>query len=251
MKENQSSLNKPSDMSTELNKSQLLDLLQVTNANFPIGTFSHSFGVETYIRNGMAENPDDLEKVIVAYLHEVFMTSDLLAIRKIYEILDSDFNNLEDVFKLEEIIANQSMAKESRDGAKRIGTQMVKIFLELYPDCSYLQTYQQNIKAKKCYGNPAVAFALLTHHLGISLSDSIYCHMYTSVTALIQNSVRAIPLGQVQGQKLMFKVKHEYFDEVYKEVMNANFEKDFCKNNPAYEIAQMEHEAIHVRLFMS
>ncbi|WP_353289714.1 urease accessory protein UreF [Ureaplasma ceti] len=238
-------------MSTALNKSQLLDVMQITNANFPIGTFSHSFGVETYIRKGMAETPDELEKVIVAYLYEVFMTADLLAIKEIYRILDDDPEDLDTVFALDEVIANQSMAKESRDGAKRIGTQMVKIYLELYPDCEYLKAYQKKIKEKVCYGNPAVAFTLLGYYLGLSLSDAIYTHMYSSITALIQNSVRAIPLGQVAGQKLMFKVKHTYFDDVYDKVMKANFEKDFCKNNPAYETAQMEHEAIHVRLFMS
>lgn len=249
MKENQLNLNKPSDTLTALNKSQLLDILQITNANFPIGTFSHSFGVETYIRRGVAENPDDLEKVIVAYLYGVFSHADLLAIRLIYEALNE--NNLQKVFEIEQIIANQGMAKESREGARRIGTQMVKIYLELFPDCENLVAYQKNIKDKKSFGNPAVAFALLAYFIGLDLSDAIYTHLYSSITALIQNSVRAIPLGQIQGQKLMFKVKKDYFEDVYNKVMQANPVKDFCKNNPAYEVAQMEHEAIHVRLFMS
>lgn len=249
MKENQLNLNKHSDTLTELNNSQLLDLLQITNANFPIGTFSHSFGVETYIRRGVAETPEELEKVILAYMYGVFTHADLLAIRMVYEALEK--NDLNKAFEIEQIIANQGMAKESREGARRIGSQMVKIYLELYPDCLELQEYQKNIKQKVCYGNPAVAFALLAKHIKINVTEAIYTHLYTSITALIQNSVRAIPLGQVVGQKLMFKVKHEHFDNVYQIVMQADPRKEFCKNNPAYEVAQMEHEAIHVRLFMS
>ena len=249
MKENQSNSNKHSDTLTELNKSQLLDLLQITNANFPIGTFSHSFGVETYIRRGVAETPEELEKVILAYMYGVFVYADLLAIRLVYEALAN--NDLQKVFEIETLIANQGMAKESREGARRIGSQMVKIYLELYPDCKELQIYQQNIKQKLSYGNPAVAFALLANHIKLDLSDAIYTHLYSTITAMIQNSVRAIPLGQVVGQKLMFKVKHEHFDHVYEIVMSANPIKEFCKNNPAYEVAQMEHESIHVRLFMS
>lgn len=249
MKEKLLNLNKPSDMSTELNKSQLLELLQITNANFPIGTFSHSFGVETYIRRGVAETPDELEKVIVAYMRGTFCYGDLLAIRLVFEAIAN--NDKDKVWLVDELISNQGMSKETRDGARRIGTQMVKIYLELFPEATWLQEYQQLIKAKKCYGNPAVAFALLADYLQITLADAIYTHLYSSITALIQNSVRAIPLGQIQGQKLMWKVKHNYFDEIYLKVLEAHPEKDFCKSSPAYEIAQMEHEAIHVRLFMS
>lgn len=146
----------------------------------------------------------------------------------------------------------QGMAKETRDGARRIGTQMVKIYEELFSDeNSSVNKYSQKIKKGECTGVPGVAFALLAHSLKIDIKTALYTHLYGSISALIQNGVRAIPLGQVQGQKLVLEVKREYFDEVIHLALNADLELEFCKNNPGFEIAQMEHEDMHIRLFMS
>nr|WP_318035815.1 urease accessory protein UreF [Ureaplasma parvum] len=171
--------------------------MQITNANFPIGTFSHSFGVETYIRKDIVFDGESLIKALLLYMNE-----------------------------------------------------QVKIYNELF-NCELLVEYAERIKNKKSYGNPAVAFALLAMHLKIDLKTALYTHLYSTVAALTQNCVRAIPLGQVKGQKIIYQLKHVYFDDIVNKVFTLDFKTDFCKNIPGLEIAQMEHEDTPVRLFMS
>lgn len=173
---------------------------------------------------------------------------DLLAIKQLYH--DYENNEIDHIFILDQIISNSGLSKETRSGTIRVGTQMLKVFLELFDDIELLKQYQQKIKEKVCNGHPAIAFALLCCCLKIDYNDCLYAYTYSSIANLIQNCIRAIPLGQMEGQKLIFKVKQS-FDDVFQKMEQLDFEKNFCKSFPSFEIKQMNHENIHVRLFMS
>nr|WP_016829198.1 urease accessory protein UreF [Ureaplasma urealyticum]AAG10304.1 urease complex component UreF [Ureaplasma urealyticum serovar 2 str. ATCC 27814]AAG10314.1 urease complex component UreF [Ureaplasma urealyticum serovar 5 str. ATCC 27817]AAG10319.1 urease complex component UreF [Ureaplasma urealyticum serovar 7 str. ATCC 27819]AAG10324.1 urease complex component UreF [Ureaplasma urealyticum serovar 8 str. ATCC 27618]AAG10329.1 urease complex component UreF [Ureaplasma urealyticum serovar 9 st len=250
MKEKRLNLKKHLDTVVMLNSDylNLLDLMQITNANFPIGTFSHSFGIETYIRKDIVFDGDSLIRALLLYMNEQLLHGDLLAIYQIFKLLPKQKINA--IWEIDQMINFQGLARETREGQRRIGQQMVKIYNELF-DCELLVEYAQRIKDRKSYGNPAVAFALLAMHLKIDLKTALYTHLYSTVAALTQNCVRAIPLGQVKGQKIIHKLKHVYFDDIIDKVFSLDFKTDFCKNIPGLEIAQMEHEDTPVRLFMS
>lgn len=249
MKEKKSNLKKHLDTAMQpTSLLKLLDLMQITNANFPIGSFSHSFGIETYIRKDIVTDGDSLIKALLLYMNEQLLHGDLLAIREVYNLLDK--NEVDAVWEVDAMLSFQGLAKETRDGQRRIGQQMVKIYNEIFK-CDLLVEYAQRIKEKKSYGNPAIAFGILAYHLELDLHLSLYTHLYSTVAALTQNCVRAIPLGQVLGQKIIFDLKHTYFEDIVNKAFELDFETDFCKNIPGLEIAQMEHEDIPVRLFMS
>jgi urease accessory protein len=48
--------------------SALLYLLQVANGSFPIGSFSHSYGLETLIQDGRITNAEDLGDIAQLWL---------------------------------------------------------------------------------------------------------------------------------------------------------------------------------------
>jgi urease accessory protein len=69
------------------------------------------------------------------------------------------------------------------------------------------------------------------------------------VSSLIQNAVRGVPLGQTDGQKLLVEMQvkiHEAKNRIMKLTKD-----DLGAVSPGLEIAQMRHERLHVRLFMS
>lgn len=91
MKEKKSNLKKHLDTATQpTSLLKLLDLMQITNANFPIGSFSHSFGIETYIRKDIVTDGDSLIKALLLYMNEQLLHGDLLAIREVYNLLDKN-----------------------------------------------------------------------------------------------------------------------------------------------------------------
>ena len=48
-----------------MNKKNNFYLLQINDALFPIGGYSHSYGLETYIQKGLLQNAEDA----TLYLH--------------------------------------------------------------------------------------------------------------------------------------------------------------------------------------
>ena len=73
--------------------------------------------------------------------------------------------------------------------------------------------------------------------------------MYSTVSSLVQNAVRAIPLGQTAGQKTI----QEFQDDLMKatEKIQHLDEEDFGIVSPGLELSQMKHERVNIRIFMS
>ena len=233
-------------MLTTATNRQLLKLLQICDSNFPIGAFSHSYGMETYLRDEWITNRESFEEYIKAFLKGQFIYSDGLAIRLVYEALSTQ--NLEKLWEIDQLITVQTMARETREGTKRVGRQMLQLILDLY-DNPILEIYQKRIAQAVSYGHPALVFAIAVHTMGISEKDAILSYSFSTVSSLVQNGVRAIPLGQRDGQIILRDIS-EFLIELYEAIKNLE-EEDFGMTIPGLEIAQMRHETLHFRLFMS
>jgi urease accessory protein len=104
-------------------------------------------------------------------------------------------------------------------------------------------------KKKRGYMHPALVFAIFCYHLEIPKDTTVLSYLYTSVQALVQNAVRGIPLGQTDGQRLLVSVQPHLIKAVQK--IHTLTEEELGAVAPGLEIAQMQHEQLSVRLFMS
>jgi urease accessory protein len=226
--------------------SKLFHLLQICDSNFPSGAFSHSFGLETYIQEEQIFNKDTFYRAVTQYLHTQFVSTDGLACRLAYEAMESE--QIHEIWQLDKELYALANAKETREGTKRIGRQFVKMVNDLY--CSeILRGYEAMIKVKRAHGHSAIVFALLCHELHIDLPMTLSGYIFATATSLVQNGVRGIPLGQTDGQKLLHQLHPTFIQLVYDII---NLPKDeFGAGAPGLEIAQMRHEQLSVRLFMS
>ena len=105
------------------------------------------------------------------------------------------------------------------------------------------------VKARKCFGHPAIAFAMIAHGLNIPKSTAVLTYLFSSVTSIIQNAIRGIPLGQTDGQQLI-KESQSLIIKSW-DIIEKLTEEDFGVMPPGLEISQMRHERLHVRIFMS
>lgn len=125
-----------------------------------------------------------------------------------------------------------------------IGERMWKLCREIYP----FEIWNDD-KEKRDYIHPAIVFAIVCDHLKIPKDITVLSYLYTSVQTLVQNAVRGIPLGQTDGQKLLVFVQPYLIEAV--QTIDALTEEDLGAVTPGLEIAQMQHEQLSVRLFMS
>lgn len=225
---------------------KFLNILQICDSNFPVGSFNHSFGMETYLRDGDISDLESLKKWLLVYLEQQFLYNDAFAMRLVYEYIQD--KNIEKIWELDRLITVQNPAKESRDGAKLIGQRMIKTYLDLYKS-EVLELYDKRVKKRESFGHPAIATAILLNYLEIGMEEAILYYTYSSVSTLIQNGVRAIPLGQKDGLLLMQDL-FQCFEKMVERVKVLE-EEDFGINVPGLEIAQINHENLIFRLFMS
>lgn len=224
----------------------LLSLLQLCDTNFPTGAFSHSFGLETYIQEQLLMNKQSFREWLQVYLQEQLVYTDGLACRLTYEALEA--GKLDVLRVLDRKISVQNAASETREGNKRVAERMLYIGMDLYDSPPLIQ-YRQLIRDKKCLGHASIVFALLAHHLKIPQSTTILSYLYTSIASLIQNGVRAIPLGQTEGQQLFQELQTPLIQAA--EQIERLDSEDLGITPPGLEISQMRHERLGFRLFMS
>ncbi|AMY06467.1 urease accessory protein UreF [Staphylococcus condimenti] len=225
---------------------QALRLFQFCDSQFPTGAFSHSFGLETYIQRGTVHDEESFKEWLRLFLSEQLTYADGLAIRLVYEALNQ--SDSEKILHLDRMLFVQNMPRETRTGTKQMGTRMVKLANELY-DSEWIQWYEAQYQEKNAKLHPAICFTMLGHFLGIDIEMIIDYYLYQNVSALTQNAVRAIPLGQTAGQRVVTDMIT--FMKTTRDHIFELAESEFGITAPGLEMNQMEHENVNVRIFIS
>ena len=224
----------------------LLSLFQLCDSNLPTGGFSHSFGLETYIQENKVHDKTSFSKWLKMYLNEQLVYSDGLASRLIYEALAVEDN--EKIWRLDRLITVQNLPRETREGTNKMGERMLTLGLDLYPS-PLLQTYRQRVTEGVSFAHPAIVFSIIAFQLDVPQRLGISAFLYSSISGLVQNAVRGIPLGQTAGQQLLREFQ-TYIEEAVDKIALLD-EGDFGAVAPGLEISQMKHERVNIRIFMS
>ncbi len=226
-------------------QSRLLYYAQMLDSSLPIGGFSHSFGLETYVQAGKISTVKQLEDYIHAQIQSSLVPLEGLAIKGIYKALDD--TDFDEVCKYDSILHTSRLSMESREGMNKMGKRLFKLAQSLYPWVDF-DPFETAIQ-QKAYGTLATIHAFIAHHLDISCNDAVKGYIYTSITALVNSAIRLMSIGQTEGQSLIRRSIP---------VIDAEWEQ--TKTKPAdelysfaamQEIQAMNHETLYSRLFMS
>lgn len=223
-----------------------LDVVQVCDSTFPIGTFNHSFGMENYLRTNKITNADDFEIWLDTYLKTQFKYGEGLLINLCFKALKEEKKEV--IWEYDKIITCSSQASETRNGTKMIAKQMINL-IQILHDIPLLDEYKQRIKKNIVYGNPAIVFAIFAHYKELDVVEATLLYGYSINSTMIQNAVRAVPLGQKSGQ-LILKRTIPLLEEIVAEIKQLDVSY-LGANVPGIELAQINHETQIFRLFMS
>lgn len=223
-----------------------LSLFQLCDSTFPTGSFSQSFGLETYIQKDSVNDADTFTEWLRAYLHEQLVYADGIAARQVYEALED--GDIERIWELDGLLTIQNLARESRDGTQRMGDRMLAIANSIY-DIPLLDVYKHKMKNKDVYGHPALVFVIVGHHLGVDKETTLVYYMYSMIVGLVQNAVRGIPIGQTAGQKIIYSFQKDLYEA--KDAIMEMDDIEFGVVSPGLELSQMQHEHVGIRIFSS
>lgn len=226
---------------------QYMKVFQVCDSTFPIGTFNHSFGLENYLTDGRIRKAPEFEKWLNNYYRSQFKYGEGLLVKLCYAALDAQ--EPARLWHYDRVINVSTLAIETRTGARLIAKQMLNLLRLLDGELAHLDEYEQRIADGRCFGNPAIIFALYAHAQQIPVENAFVMYGYSIGSTLVQNAVRAIPLGQKDGQLILHRTIG-LLAELCQMVMQLD-DAYLGANSPGLELAQIKHETQLARLFMS
>lgn len=224
----------------------LLTVMQLSDSALPTGAFSHSFGMEAYMERGTIDSPDSYAAWATGYLHQVAYTEGL-AVRLTAEAAADDDHDR--IARIDQLLYASAIPHQIRDAGTSMGQRMNTIVEVALPETPALRHYRDAIEQEQCHGHPGVMFALASAAAEVSVHEATAAYLMQLATSLTQNAIRAIPLGQNAGQRVLTELR-SIIPEVVEIVFSLD-EHDLGASPPGLEIAQMQHETQRARMFMS
>lgn len=220
------------------------ELLQLNDAAFPIGSYTHSWGLETFVQKGIIHDSESAESYFRAELESNFLTNDFLCVRLSYEAAErSDWKEL---LEIDEIYNASRNAKEIREGSKKLAARFLKT-VSLWKDAE--STAGNRSENPYIPNHFPVAYGSHCALSKISEEEALKAFLYSQISARVVTAVKLVPLSQSEGQKILHSL-FTLFGEILEKVMQLSKE-DLCRSSPQSEILSMQHEFLYTRLYMS
>lgn len=224
----------------------LLSLLHLSDPTLPIGGFSHSAGLETYVQQGVVKDVETASNFITGMLEKNMQYTDAAFVSLAYDA--SVENNVDRLIELDNECTAVKLPREMREASNKLGTRLMKIFQPLCQSLN-LNEYKHAIVEKNAMGHYCIAFGLCAHALKISKEEALAGFYYNAAVGMVTNSVKLIPLGQQDGQQILFSLQ----PLIHKLVQNTlTPDRDLigiCCTG--FDIRAMQHEQLYSRLYMS
>lgn len=217
-----------------------LALQQLVDSALPTGAFAHSLGFETYIERELVSEERSFGIWLGVFIGQQLTYSDGLAIRLFYEGVD--------LGELDALLSASLLPRQVREASVKMGSRLIEIGAEVFPSPG-LALYRDMVTRGRAAGHQPLAFAVVARSLGVPLQEALAAYLFATVTSLTQNAVRAIPLGQNAGQRVLRKAHDGVAAAI--DVIAHLTPDDFGAVSPGLEISQMRHERQRARMFMS
>ncbi|WP_189587277.1 MULTISPECIES: urease accessory protein UreF [Kocuria] len=222
-------------------ESGLLTVLQFADSALPTGAFSQSLGLETAIHDDAVHDEATFQTWLHRFLHHQLAPADGWAIRAV--VRDGLY-----ALRVDAMLHAMSLPVQVREANAAMGRRAVQIAAENFPSLE-ITDYAALVSTRRAVGSVPVVLALLAREHGIHWRDACAAHVFTSLTALTQNAVRGIPIGQNAGQRVLRAMHPEVTRAVDR--VAALTEDQVGAVSPALEIDQMRHAWQRARMFMS
>ena len=222
-------------------------LLQVNDSLFPIGAYSHSYGLETYIQKGLVSTAEEAWAFLQARMRCGFCYNEFLSAKLAY--VHAAAGDLPALHRLEELLEAGRIPKETRDAAKKLGSRFIKTVrgMEI--------PYESDVFARYCAeraGRPAthsVVYGVFCAAAGIPYENAMEHYLYAQASSMVTNCVKTIPLSQTAGQHLLYRCQ-ALFEEIL-DTLDTLTEEELCLSSPGFDIRCMQHEGLYSRIYMS
>jgi len=217
--------------------SNLLYLLQLVSPSLPVGAYSYSEGIETLVSQNKIRDAASIQTWIENELTWGSIRIDTAIMVRSYLKKDLCYWNL--------WLSAVRETQELKDQSHQMGYSLLRLIATLEPDL-----YQNLLKVLEDNEvNFALIYGALATHWHIPIKDAILGYVHSWVNNLLSAAIKLIPLGQSEGQKILFSLNSSMVKAV-EEILILDGDDLYC-NAWGLSLASMNHAKLYSRLFRS
>jgi len=212
----------------------LLKLLQLASPALPIGAYSYSQGLEWAVHAGWISSLDNFKQWVHEQLFGTIAQQDLPLLLRMYRAAQN--SDERDLLYWDNIALSMRETGELRHEEQQRGRAMSNLLNSF--EMTRVDTRTQ-----------LAAVALYCAQENIPLEQSLTGYAYSWIESIVTAGIKLVPLGQTDGQKLLFNSTAEILHAV--EIAQSVDDDGIGYTSPAVAIASSQHETQYSRLFRS
>lgn len=222
------------------NDLSLLKLMNLMSPTLPIGGFTYSQGIEKAIESNWITDFESAKKWLESQLLINLKFTDLPILMRLYKSVDS--KNYKRVTYWSNFLLACRETMELRDEENNRGRSLAKLIESLEKDQA--KEWSEILKT-----NHLLGYAFLSNVWNIPIKKLLLGYSWSWLENQVAATVKIIPLGQTDGQKLL--------NEIIKKIPNVVEEAEIINDNeigisqPAFVIASCLHETQYTRIYRS
>jgi urease accessory protein len=223
-------------------------LLQISDQLFPTGAYAFSHALETYVDRDIVHDRATCQQLFEALCEHALGPCDAVFCRHAFRAAAQA--HMARLLELDRLLTASKVTRELRLESEHTGQAFLRASLTMQPSPLVEGFYWHASRQRQdTPGNHAIAFGLVAQSLGLSETCAVQSYLYNVVAGWVAVAVRLVPLGQMEGQRLLYDLTSRLGDimQRYRDLDPA----DTWSNVPGLDIRSMQHERLYSRLFRS
>jgi len=222
----------------------LARLLQVNDSAFPTGGYAHSYGFEQVVSFGLVRDAESMARYLEQHLWPMLIHFELPVVRFAQEAaLNGDEAAL---IALDACVDATKTARELREASRATGRRRLHAFCETTPS-RLLTRFAREVEEDRACAHHAVVFGLGLASLPQQALLTSWA--FQSLSAVCLSAPKLLRLGQDAAQRVLTASLSRMEENV---ALSLAIDREAVGwFDPLVEIASMQHEIAHERLFIS
>ena len=224
---------------------KVMRLLQFTDSQFPVGTFSFSNGLETASFEGIVKDAKTLEAFAKSQSHQAAFSDGVACIQAYRAFKAGDFERCKEI---DRFLYAFKMNDEARQMGTRMGKKLAELGVRLYSN-PFIKEWLDEIQQGNTPGMYPVAQGMMFALAGVSEKDLFCSHQYGVINMVLGAALRCVKVSHYDTQEILEKLSED-IESLYEKASQLEL-KDMNAFYPELDILASLHEKGNMRMFMN